>query len=84
MYWDREERTLYLAHSCIQLRAPLVLDLAQVRLSLGVTCPRHRRLLKQNLGPLHWIVPFREWNADETAIVSVWREADANAMRRRS
>lgn len=79
MYWDSEERTLHLLHSCIELRVPFAIDWAQVRLTLGITCPRHRRILKNKLGPFGRLLPYREWNEAETGFVSIWKKADADA-----
>jgi len=83
MYYDRESRTLWLLHSSLGIRSPVTFSLSQARLALGFTCPRHRRLLKQNLGPLGRLIPYRQWNDEQTKIVSVWDKAEADAMRMR-
>jgi hypothetical protein len=65
MYWDRDEQTLYLLHSSLQLRVPVRFDRGQFLLWIGVTCPRHRRLLKARLGWFGRFVPYRVWTIDE-------------------
>jgi hypothetical protein len=80
MVWDRDERTLWLLHSSLGIRSPVTFSLQQFRLALGMTCPRHRRLLKDKLGPFGRLVPFREWNDEQSALVSIWSEAEADAQ----
>jgi len=78
MYWDREERKLWLLHSSLGIRSPVTFDWRQAKLALGFTCPRHRRLLKQNLCPLGRLIPYREWSEDGNTLVSVWDRAEAD------
>lgn len=74
---DGERRWFF--HSCIGITWPIVVDLSQIRLTLGITCPRHRYLLKQRLGWFGRWLPDREWGKDENdspILVSVggWKE----------
>lgn len=86
MYWDREGRILSLFHSCVDvhLHSPVRIDIAQLKLSLGITCPRHRRLLKARLGAAGRLIRFVEWNDAETGFVRFWSEAEADAQYERT
>jgi hypothetical protein len=84
MYFDREEHRLYFAHSSMFIQSPFWIDFSQLRLALGFTCPRHRRLLKANLGVLGWMIPYREWNDAGDGFVSFWSEENANGQYERT
>jgi hypothetical protein len=73
MYWDPDEKVLYLLHSSLQLRLPILFDRHQLSIAIGVACPRHRRLLKARLGPLGRLIPDRRWDVvdGEERLVSV-------------
>lgn len=60
-----EEREFWFLHSTVGIRSPIVIDVDQIRLTLGITCPRHRRLLKNKLGWFGRWLPDKEWQVDE-------------------
>lgn len=65
MIWDGDEHTLYLLHSCLAVRWPVVIDWQQTRIALGIACPRHRAILKARLGWFGRWLPDREWTVDD-------------------
>ncbi len=77
MYYDPDEKRLFLFHSCVVIQLPVLIDWSQVKLTLGITCPRHRRLLKARLGWFGRALPDWEWQIvdGEERLVSVggWR-----------
>lgn len=64
-YWDADEQAWMIGHSSIALRSPIRVDVAQAKLALGITCPRHRAIWKKKLGPLGRLLPDLEWQYDD-------------------
>lgn len=65
-YYDPDDQTLYLFHSSVRVRVPVVVDIGQLKLTIGKTCPRHRTILRNTLhnldcrlsrGRWHWWTP---------------------------
>lgn len=52
LYYDRDEKTVYLFHSVVAIRLPVVIDRSQFRIATGISCPRHRAILRGHLGEL--------------------------------
>jgi hypothetical protein len=64
MYWDSQERTLWIGHSSIGIRSPIIIHVSQIKLALGITCPRHRAIWKAKLGRFGRWIPDLEWQED--------------------
>lgn len=73
MYWDREDRTLWIGHASIGLRLPVIVHVSQIKIALGITCPRHRAIWKGKLGWFGRWIPDLEWTEDESRLVNAWR-----------
>lgn len=80
MWWESETRTLWLGHSSVGLRVPIIVDIRQAKLALGITCPRHRAIWKRKLGWFGRWIPDLEWQkrSGEWRLVNV-RQATPDA-----
>ncbi len=67
-YYDDYEGAWMLGHSSIELRWPIRIDVRQMKLALGITCPRHRAIWKRKLGPLGRCLPDLEWQYDDDGV----------------
>jgi hypothetical protein len=75
-YWDDEDKAWMIGHSSIALRVPITVDVQQMKLALGITCPRHRAIWKGKLGIFGRWIPDLEWQYgedDSARLVNVWR-----------